>query len=177
MVGNNNGCLAQGLTSLRKAQIDGERMQDCYQIHPAGLCGDRPQLRMPGSASRPPPRSAGRAGRGVVQRACGGDRRAASIPRLWRRCPGCLLCKPCCKACKYFGQLGPGNYDTISLAAASRGTRIVVHLRSDMLSRTSAGPAMREAEYFVLRAFVAVQEQGSFHRAAEQLRLRTSIRT
>jgi len=36
---------------------------------------------------------------------------------------------------------------------------------------------MREAEYFVLRAFVAVQEQGSFHRAAEQLRFRTSIRT
>ncbi|TPG23498.1 thiamine pyrophosphate-binding protein [Variovorax guangxiensis] len=29
---NNNGCLAQGLSSLRKAQIGGERMGDCYQF-------------------------------------------------------------------------------------------------------------------------------------------------
>ncbi|MDN8617469.1 thiamine pyrophosphate-binding protein [Variovorax ginsengisoli] len=29
---NNNGCLAQGLSSLRKAQIGGERMHDCYQF-------------------------------------------------------------------------------------------------------------------------------------------------
>ncbi|RYF71549.1 MAG: thiamine pyrophosphate-binding protein, partial [Comamonadaceae bacterium] len=29
---NNNGCLAQGLSSLRKAQIGGERMHDCFQF-------------------------------------------------------------------------------------------------------------------------------------------------